>query len=242
MKNKLTYKPFGEKVVLIEWEARIAQEVLNDILLFKKKIIQDQLDLSDMVIGYNSLTLIFKHHIIDFHYVKSLLMEIYQKEISYKNANGTIWEIPVCYDSTFGLDLEDFSNQKKISISEIIQLHTAPLYTVFYIGFLPGFPYLSGLNEKLFMNRKPNPRLKVPKGAVGIGGKQTGIYPQETPGGWNIIGNTPIELFDISKQAPCFLKSGDQIKFNSVSMEKYSEIKKRITRGNYKLNKTMKDD
>lgn len=242
MINKPTYKPFGEKAILIEWDAKIAQEILNDILLFKQKIFQEQLDLSDMIFGYNSLTLIFKNHIIDFHYLKSSLDNIYQKEISDKKADNYLWEIPVCYDSTFGWDIEDLAYKKKRSIAEIIELHSSPLYTVFFIGFLPGFPYLSGLNEKLFMNRKPNPRLKVPKGAVGIGGKQTGIYPQETPGGWNIIGKTPIQLFDISKHTPCFLKSGDEIKFNPISIDQHSEIEHRIAKGNYELNKSLKDD
>ena len=242
MINKPTYKPFGERAILIEWDAKIDEKILNDILLFKEKIIQEQLDLSDTIVGYNSLTLLFKNRILDFRQQTSVLKEIYQKESLHKKEDNYLWEIPVCYDSTFGWDLEDLAHQKKLSISEIIELHTASLYTVFFIGFLPGFPYLSGLNEKLFMDRKPNPRLKVPKGAVGIGGKQTGIYPQETPGGWNIIGKTPIQLFDVSKQTPCFLKSGDQIKFNPISIDQYSEIEHRITKGNYELNKSLKDD
>lgn len=242
MINKPTYKSFGDKAILIEWDAKIAEDVLKDILLFKEKIAQEQLNLSDMVVGYHSLTLIFKHTVLDFQYQKDLLKDIYQKEISHKKVDQYLWEIPVCYDSTFGWDLEELSSQKKMSITEIVRLHTAPSYTVFFIGFLPGFPYLSGLNKNLFMGRKPNPRLQVPKGAVGIGGEQTGIYPQDTPGGWNIIGKTPIPLFDISKETPCFFKSGDQIKFNSISMNQYLEIENRITNNNYDLIKTLIND
>lgn len=242
MINSIQYKPFGARAILIEWKAEISQTVLADMLAFKEKIVENTNNLADCIVGYHSLTIIYNILEINFETEKNKLQELYQtKEVSKKSSNYC-WKIPVCYNLEFGLDLEEIAVANQLSIKQIIELHTAPTYTVFFIGFLPGFPYLSGLNEQLFVNRKPNPRLKVPKGALGIGGKQTGVYPHETPGGWNIIGRTPIELFNISKTNPCLLKAGDKIKFESILKTEFYAIQKSILYKKYQLSKVMLDD
>ena len=114
----------------------------------------------------------------------------------------------------------------QLTKEEIIQLHSAAIYTVFMIGFVPGFPYLGGLSEKLTAPRKQNPRPVIPKGSVGIAGQQTGIYPLETPGGWQIIGRTPLRLFDAGRQQPSLLKAGDNIKFEAISFTEFEQIQK----------------
>ena len=239
MTYKLTYKTFGEKAILIEWDAVIDQEILNDIFKFKENIISSNRDTyADFIIGYNSLTVIYKEIIIDFIKEIEKLKFLYKINISSKKQDYYVWELPVCYDISFGIDLKEISQKLNLSIEEIIQLHSSPLYTVFFIGFLPGFLYLGGLSEQIFLNRKATPRLLVAKGSVGIGGKQTGIYPSNSAGGWNIIGKSPINFFNIKHETPCFAKAGDKIKFISVSLEEYASIEKEVLENQYQFFKT----
>ncbi|MEH7123031.1 MULTISPECIES: 5-oxoprolinase subunit PxpB [unclassified Bacillus (in: firmicutes)] len=136
--------------------------------------------------------------------------------------------IPVCYDDEFSLDIERVMKHTQLSKEEIIYLHAHQTYTVYMIGFLPGFPYLGGLNEKLATPRLDTPRAKVSKGTVGIGNNQTGIYPLESPGGWNIIGRTPLGLYLPDRSEPFFIQAGDQLEFLPISMAEYDKIKKRL--------------
>src|SRR5690606_34339106 len=120
-----------------------------------------------------------------------------------KNSNSKIFHFPVCYEPEFGVDLEYISNEKNMTIEDIITCHHNPIYIVYFIGFLPGFLYLGGLDGSLQIPRKNTPRKRVEKGAVGIGENQTGIYPKSSPGGWQIIGNSPVEIFNKSSSPPC---------------------------------------
>ena len=146
-----------------------------------------------------------------------------------------LYHVPVCYDAEFGLDLELLAKEKSLTIDELIRLHTAPEYTLYFIGFLPGFLYLGGMDERLKMPRKSEPRASVLKGAVGIAENQTGIYPNSSPAGWQIIGNCPIALFDPKSEPPCPFAPGDRIQFYSVSKGKYDEIQKEVQAGTYQL-------
>lgn len=243
MDFKPTYKPFGKQAILIEWKPLIDEEILNTILLFKEKISREKSNLfSDIIIGYNSLTLKYQHEFADFSQEVEALKSIYKTDFKLLKVKNSIWEIPVCYDLEFGIDLEEIATKSNLSLEEIIQLHSEKLYTVFFIGFLPGFLYLGGLDSKLFIDRKPNPRLKVPKGAVAIGGKQTGIYPSESAGGWNIIGKTPINFFNIENENPCFAKAGDKIKFIPISVEEFYQLEKEIEHHKYTISKILAND
>ena len=137
------------------------------------------------------------------------------------NDTATLIHIPVCYDNTLGIDLNEISETLQLSIPEIIHIHSSTTYTVFMTGFVPGFPYMGVLDERIVMPRKTSPRTKLAAGSVAIAGNQTGIYPLETPGGWNIIGQTPVRIFDKSRANPFLLKAGDQVKFSPVSKEEY---------------------
>lgn len=242
MDNILTYKRFGEKAVLIEWPPIINAKILNDILLFKEKISAlNNFNYVDLIQGYNSLTIVYRDFIIDFEKAISVLKSIYTNPLQIKTELYFEWEIPVCYDLEFGFDLVEISQQSNLLIDEIIEIHSEAIYNVAFIGFLPGFLYLSGLNEKLFFDRKPNPRLKVAKGTVAIGGKQTGVYPSSSPGGWNILGKTPVNFFNIEKDNPCFAKAGDFIKFNPISVDEFYQLEKEIAANNYQLVKYLRD-
>jgi inhibitor of KinA len=132
-------------------------------------------------------------------------------------------KIPVCYGGEFGPDLEEVAEINGLTPEEVIDIHLKGEYIVYMIGFAPGFPYIGGMSEKIAAPRRKNPRLKIPAGSVGIAGKQTGVYPIETPGGWQLIGKTPRKLFLPEGDTPSLLRAGDQIKFEPISAEEFQK-------------------
>ena len=130
-------------------------------------------------------------------------------------------QIPVCYGGELGPDLEELAAAHDLTPSDVISLHSGAEYLVYMVGFMPGFAYLGGLPPELATPRRSSPRTNVPAGAVGIGGQQTGIYPLESPGGWNLIGRTPVAMFDIRREDPTLLASGDRVRFCQISRRDY---------------------
>lgn len=232
-KYNLTYKPFGTTAILIEWPEHIDEFIIQDIISFEKLIAWEE-QVADTIIAYNSLTVVYRNE-FDYDATVNRFSDLYEHKKEGDSYKSKCWKIPVCYDVGFGLDLEELASAKQLSIDKVIELHTAQQYLVYFIGFQPGFLYLGGLNTQLHMPRKSNPRLRVAKGSVGIGGQQTGIYPQNSSGGWNILGKSPIDFFDITKQQPCFVKAGDRIKFESISKETFFQIEKEVQKGTYQL-------
>lgn len=238
----LTYKPFGNRAILIEWPQKIDENILKDTLNFKKIILKNYTKVKVEVINtYNSLTILYDTTIENIYSEFLALKSLYEGQNTQKKLETKLWRIPVCYDQKFGIDLEEISSAKKLSKSEIIRLHSGQEYKVFFIGFLPGFLYLGGLPKELHFPRKENPRISVEKGALGIGGSQTGIYPQQSSGGWNIIGNSPISFFDRKKEQPCFAKAGDVIQFIPISLERYHEITNLIAYRRYQIESEVLD-
>lgn len=136
-------------------------------------------------------------------------------------------EIPVCYGGEFGPDMEFVASYTGLKVEEVIEIHSAPLYQIYMMGFTPGFPFLGGLPEVLATPRLPTPRLQVPAGSVAIAANQTGIYPIPSPGGWRLIGRTPLRLFFPERAEPFLYRPGDFIKFRPISPEEFQEILKR---------------
>jgi inhibitor of KinA len=134
-------------------------------------------------------------------------------------------EIPVCYGGQFGPDLEFVAKHNNMSTDEVINTHSNGDYLVYMIGFAPGFPYLGGMSEKIAAPRRSEPRMKIAKGSVGIAGKQTGVYSIESPGGWQIIGRTPLELFRPNENPPSLLQAGDVIRFKPISLKEFTAYK-----------------
>lgn len=233
---KLKYKPLGSIAVLIEWPAMIDPDILKNIHLFRHKI---RVDMGEYVLetvpAYNSLTVFFDTTKIKYSSVVTDLKEIYATKDQKLLTANRIWKIPVCYDKEFGLDLGNLAKIKKLTKEKIISLHSGPLYDVYFIGFLPGFLYLGGLPKVLEHPRKDKPRLNINKGDVAIAGNQTGIYPRTSPGGWNIIGNSPLSFFNVDEFPPCFAVSGDKVKFIPVDRIKYEAIKKEVEAGDYQI-------
>lgn len=228
-----TYKPFGDSAILIEWPARIDEDIIEDIVSFER-MISDGSDVLDTIIAYNSLTIRYGNE-VDFNLEVLRLKALYERRQDYEKQEARCWQIPVCYDVKFGVDLAEIASSKNLSIEEVVRLHSEPTYLIYFLGFQPGFLYLGGLNEQIHMPRKSNPRLRVQKGSVGIGGEQTGVYPSDSSGGWNLIGKSPIDFFDISKPQPCFAKAGDRVQFVPIKLDTFYEIEKEVKLGSYKM-------
>jgi inhibitor of KinA len=130
-------------------------------------------------------------------------------------------EVPVCYDLEFAPDLAEVAVHAGLSEDEVVRRHSAANYQVSSVGFTPGFPYLSGLPTELATPRRATPRTEIPAGSVAIGGTQTGIYPRKSPGGWNIIGRTPLRLFDVQREPPALFQAGDQVRFRQITREEF---------------------
>lgn len=232
-KYELTYKLIGNKNVLLEWPNRVDTEILDDVIGFRNLIKKFWPNL-ELISAYNSILLIF-HETIGKKDIVGELKGLYASETLSLEEKRRLWKIPVLYGGELGIDMKNFSEEKGMTADEVINLHTSATYTVFCIGFLPGFLYLGGLDPKLHHPRRTEPRLKIPKGSVGIGGEQTGVYPQESPGGWNIIGNSPVKIFDPSLNNPCPVNVGDKVKFHAITIAEYKLIKIQVEAGVFKL-------
>ena len=155
------------------------------------------------------------------------LIETLESGIDPDDAAGSrLVEIPVCYAGELGPDIENVCQSAGLDPERVIALHTAPEYLIYMVGFTPGFAFLGGLNEKLETPRLETPRMAVPGGSVGIANNQTGIYPITSPGGWQIIGRTPLKLFAPEREDPFLYKAGDIIKFIPISESEFNRIKK----------------
>jgi inhibitor of KinA len=236
MSFNLSFKPFGERSILIEWPSEIREDILKDILAFKYSIEQKNINsIVELKLAYNSLLITYYSICRNFENEINQLKNIYFAPKLNNDSMSVLWKIPVCYDDFFGVDLKHISEFTGLSKNDIIKRHYNAVYTVYFIGFLPGFLYLGGLDDYLKIPRKSTPRLKIDKGSVAIGGHQTGVYPMESPGGWHVIGNTPISFFNVENTPSCFAKPGDKIKFLPISNKEYQDIKTLEKAGVYQI-------
>ena len=235
--NDIHFFQISENAISLEFGDGINDEILNRICSINKCIKQHPFaGLLSTIPAYTTLTLYFDpvglmndNSLKGSTTLDKISGYITSLNVETKNNQQTqnkIIQIPVCYDPIFGFDLQELSSFYQLTKEEIIEIHSSAVYTVYMIGFVPGFPYLGGLSEKLTAPRKQNPRAAIPAGSVGIAGQQTGIYPLETPGGWQIIGRTPLKLFDVNRQQPSLLKAGDKLKFEPISLREFEQIER----------------
>ena len=209
----------GDSTLVIEFGKDIdvyTNKLVQFVFSKTEKRLYKNLFIKDIYPTYNSLVINYDNLAIDYQALKKkiepLIFEIidnYDKYVS----NDKVLEIPVKYGGEFGPDLKIMSKKLNISEESIINIHSSAIYRIYMIGFMPGFPYLGGLDERISFPRLSTPRIKVPAGSVGIAGKQTGIYPFESPGGWNIIGRTELSLFDVDANPPSLLSNISQLRF-----------------------------
>jgi inhibitor of KinA len=177
----------------------------------------------DLVPGYASVMVIYDALRAQPEDVRRWITEA-MAHVRTESRTYRVLEIPVWYHPSVGPDLEPLAHEKGLSVEALIGLHTHPEYLVYMLGFRPGFPFLGGLDPQLFAARLSTPRAVVPAGSVGIGGQQTGIYPVKSPGGWRLLGRTPLKLFSPEAESPFALGVGDRVRFVSIPEERYREL------------------
>lgn len=218
--------PLSETALVIEFGDSIDDTVNQQVLDLDKQLQQKTFPgFIETVPAYTTLTIYYQPESSPFDFVKDHVAALLNKVLINATNDQNIISIPVCYDDAFGYDLEFIATTHKRSKEEVIHIHQQGNYKVYMMGFLPGFAYMGPVDDAIAMPRKSTPRGNIEEGSVGIAGKQTGIYPLASPGGWQIIGRTPLCLFDIQKQDPFLFKTGDHVRFYSISKEEFLSIK-----------------
>lgn len=234
---KYELSPLGESAVIVQLGRVISEETHHAVRNVSDNLQDNPINgMVDYVPAFSSVTIFYNPmEVIQAHSDSKVASpyEIVCEQIKErldtitftKRKEPRTVEIPVCYEGEFGPDLQIVAEHNQISVEEVIDIHTSGEYLVYMLGFAPGFPYLGGMSEKIATPRKETPRTTIPAGSVGIAGSQTGIYPIETPGGWQLIGQTPSTLFDIEKDPPTLLEPGDTIRFYSISLSEFKNMK-----------------
>ncbi len=228
--SKMCIHPFGDRAFLIKGESRIDRDINARIFAIQKQLhLKKIVGVIETVPSYADLLVLFNPvEITPENLYKTLVALIDSTQGEQKQANRMI-RIPVCYGGENGPDLEALALYADLPPEEVIQIHAATSYHVYMLGFTPGFPYLGGLDTRISCPRKQNPGLQIPAGSVGIAGDQTGIYPIDSPGGWQIIGQTPLRLFRPEKKDAFYIHPGDSLEFYPIGTEEF----KRMTSGGY---------
>jgi KipI family sensor histidine kinase inhibitor len=214
----------GDRSVLVELgdeiSPRVNRRVRESCLVLKKNPIDG---LIDIVPAYRSFLIIYDPFKLDLVMIKNRMEHIQRKIEEIEIPKPKTLEIPVVYGGEYGPDLEWVARYHTIRLEEVIHLHAGTTYQVYMIGFMPGFPYMGELPEGLATPRRETPRTVIPQGSVGIAQRQTGIYPVESPGGWQILGRTPLKLFNPHHSPPTFLEMGDLVKFFSIGEKEFKQ-------------------
>lgn len=220
----------SETSALVEFGKVISEEINKKVRTFCAYL--DEYPFKGMieyVPAFTSVSIIYNPLDVNSESPYEVVKDILDKIISKLNFSSmdeeNIVQIPVCYGGEFGQDIEHVAKINNITVDEVIKIHSQGKYLVYMIGFAPGFPYLGGMSEKISAPRRESPRTAIPAGSVGIAGMQTGVYPIETPGGWQLIGRTPLKMFDLNRNPKSLLKAGDVAKFYPISYEEYLKLK-----------------
>lgn len=237
MYDKVKFIYAGDLSLVMEFGNSISREINSKIRNMVKTIEENPIiGLKEIIPTYRSIQIMYDPLEIE---VEDLIQRLNSLESSLgssKEESFRIVEIPTLYGGEYGPDIGFVAEHNNISEEEVIKIHTATDYLVYMLGFTPGFTFLGGMKEEIHTPRLKAPRSKIPAGSVGIAGAQTGMYPSETPGGWQLIGRTPVKLYDPKKEPPVLLSAGDYVRYVSVSEDEYNEILKLVEKDEYKLN------
>lgn len=222
--SNFSFSPVGDSAISIVCGNSISEKINNLVISLDNAIKQADLSgiietvptYTSLLVIYNPIVITFNQLIEQLHYLSENLSE----NVLY---TGKIIEIPVCYGGKYGIDLKYVAEYAKLTEKEVIKLHSNTDYRIYMIGFMPAFPYLGGLDSRIACPRLQTPRTKIPAGSVGIGGNQTGIYPISSPGGWRIIGTTPLNLFNPNEKS--LYNAGDKIRFIPISETEFLNLK-----------------
>lgn len=218
----------------VEFGSAVDPKINDQVHALAAKLKKDNVPgIREVVPAFRSLTIYYDP-------LKTSFQAVRQNILSYGNISqegGTvkkrILKIPCCYGARFGCDLADMEAYTGLDRDEIIAIHSSVDYRIYMMGFLPGFVYLGGLDKRIEMPRLKTPRVKILPGAVGIGGSQTGVYPVASPGGWRLLGGTPVEFYDPGRKEPVLCKAGEYIRFVPITINDYYDIRRMVSKGEY---------
>lgn len=236
MYKKVKYLTAGDSAVVMEFGNEVSEEINAKIRNTIEKLENEKIEgIIELTPTYRSITV--KYNPLEISYKK--LIEVLNKfeniKVDNENVKVKLVEIPTVYGDEYGQDIAFVAENANISQEEVIKIHTGKDYLVYMLGFAPGFTYLGGMDEKIATPRLKSPRLKIAAGSVGIAGSQTGMYPSESPGGWQLIGRTPLKLYDEKSNPPVFINAGDYIRYVQISETEFDKIKEEVENGTYKV-------
>jgi len=235
MYEKIKYLHCGEAGIVMEFGNEISKDINAKIRSVVDLIDKDKHPyIIDILPTYRSVLIQYDVRKISYKEVVEKLKEYENANVSKQEEEVRLIKLPTVYGSEYGPDIEFVANHNNLSVEEVIKIHTSTDYLVYMLGFIPGFTYLGGMSDKIATPRLASPRTKIEAGSVGIAGNQTGTYPTDSPGGWQIIGRTPLQLFSPESEPPVFINSGDYIRYEQISEDEFKSIKKQLEEKTYK--------
>ncbi len=232
----------GDSSVLIEFGKEISPEINGQITALVHLMKEQHIEgVVDMIPAFCSLLINYDPRVISYGKIRRRLEKLLKLEVRQEGGTRQVIQIPVCYGGQYGPDLENIASHAGLSPQEVIDIHCSRDYLIYMLGFLPGFSYLGGLDERIHTPRLANPRIRIPAGSVGIGGSQTGIYPLDSPGGWQLLGMTPVKTYDPARQSPILFEAGDYIRFVPVNEEMFRSIREQVEAGTYQCAVSRKE-
>lgn len=225
--ENVRFLPCGDRAVTVEWGSTIDEHINRQVHAFARKVeALSHPAITEVVPTYRSATVHYRPEVFSYEELKQLLAPLAQGSAEEAEELPVV-EIPVCYGGEYGPDLEEVAQHCSLTPEEVIARHTAPTYRIYMLGFTPGFPYLGGMDPSIAAPRRKEPRIHIPAGSVGIAGEQTGVYPIVSPGGWQLIGRTPLRLFDPQREQPILLSAGAGIRFVPIDEETFRKMEEK---------------
>lgn len=224
----------GDSALLIEFGKEINPETNRKITAIVQLMREQHIEgIVDVIPAFCSLLINYDPRVLSYEELKERMKNLLKMETKTETTRKRIFEIPVCYGGKYGPDIDNIAEHAGLSVNEVIKIHSSKDYLIYMLGFLPGFTYLGGLDERIHTPRLASPRLTIRAGSVGIGGSQTGIYPLDSPGGWQLMGLTPVRTYDPERQTPILVEAGDYIRFIPIDEEEFLRIQKLVEKGEY---------
>ncbi len=234
--GEMRFMSAGDRAMVVEFGNEISERINNQVHGLEAKLTKSRIPgIVELVPAFRSLMIYYDPCKISFQELEKSIRGFGSILEYSKNQKKRILKIPCCYGARFGPDLKDMEEYTGLDRDEIIRIHSSVDYKIYMMGFLPGFVYLGGLDRRIEMPRLKTPRVRILPGAVGIGGSQTGVYPVASPGGWRLMGGTPVNFYDPDREEPILCKAGEYIRFVPITIDDYYHIRRMIVKGTYQV-------
>ncbi|MEC5423279.1 5-oxoprolinase subunit PxpB [Virgibacillus sp. C22-A2] len=234
MGRKFNYKASGDSAILMSLDEDINEKTNKRIVSLANRIERDADGyFEEVIIGFRTLLVQYNPLKVSYHSAVEKLTYLESVSGNSTEQERRHIEIPVLYGGEYGPDLDSVAQLNSLSPEEVIKIHSEASYLVYFLGFTPGYPFMGGMSKEIATPRLDSPRISIAPGSVGIANDQTGIYPVESPGGWRIIGQTPLQLYNFKKEQPFLLGAGDYVTFRVILNDEFNDIKKRVEEGSY---------